>query len=130
MVLIRRLRLTAAITGGLWNKAPLNVSRACATFCAFSTGLWKRTIPTYSLPALCCDLTNLVALSIQTIKQPDTFGSRVPEWPVFCTRNKRLIHATTSWDDGLTGLSKLIQPVLTYSSMERLSGDEPFGNGV
>lgn len=63
-------------------------------------------------PALCWDLTNRVALSIHTIRQPVTFGSSVPLWPVFSTRRMRLIHATTSWEDGFAGLSKLIKPDL------------------
>ena len=54
---------------------------------------------------------------MQTIKQPDTLGSNVPEWPVFDTGNAlhkiRLTQATTSCDDGLTGLSKLIKPDLS-----------------
>ena len=76
----------------------------------------NRTTPIYSFPADCWDLTRRVARSIQTIKHPDTLGSNVPEWPVFETGNAlqkiRLIHATTSCDDGLTGLSKLIKPDL------------------
>lgn len=39
-----------------------------------------------------------------------TLGSRVPEWPVFSTRRILLIHATTSCDEGLEGLSRLITP--------------------
>ena len=30
------------------------------------------------LPAPCCDFTSLVALSMHTMRQPVTFGSRVP----------------------------------------------------
>lgn len=41
---------------------------------------------------------------------PRTLGSRVPECPVFSTRRMRLIQATTSWDDGLEGLSRLMTP--------------------
>lgn len=48
------------------------------------------------VPALCWDLTNLVARSTQTIRQPVTFGSSVPLCPVFSTRKILLIHATTS----------------------------------
>jgi len=44
-----------------------------------SMGLWNFTTPTYSLPADCWALTNLVALLMQTIKHPVTLGSRVPE---------------------------------------------------
>lgn len=39
-----------------------------------------------------------------------TLGSSVPEWPVFSTRRMRLIHATTSCEEGLEGLSRLITP--------------------
>lgn len=38
-----------------------------------------------------------------------TLGSSVPLWPVFSTRRMRRIHATTSWDDGLAGLSRLMK---------------------
>ena len=64
------------------------------------------------VPALCWDLTSLVARSTHTIRQPVTLGSRVPLWPVFSTRRIRRIHATTSWDDGLAGLSRLMKPHL------------------
>lgn len=63
-------------------------------------------------PALCWDFTNRVARSTQTIRQPVTLGSRVPLWPVFSTRRILLIQATTSCDEGLAGLSKLIKPDL------------------
>ena len=43
-----------------------------------------------------------------------TFGSRVPEWPVLSTRRMRFSQATTSWDEGLEGLSRLITPDLRY----------------
>ena len=56
-----------------------------------------------------------MALSIQTIKQPLTLGSKVPECPVFSTLKILLIQATTSWEDGLTGLSKFINPYFKYS---------------
>jgi hypothetical protein len=69
---------------------------------------------TYSFPAPCCDFTNLVALSTQTIRLPVTLGSRVPLWPVFVTRRMRLIQATTSWDEGLEGLSRLMTPYLQW----------------
>lgn len=85
---------------------------------------------TYSLPAACCDLANLVALSIQTIKQPVTFGSNVPECPVFSTFNIRFIHATTSCDEGFEGLSKFMKPHRTYSPISRFKGELPAGNGV
>lgn len=67
----------------------------------------------YFLPAPCWDLTSLVARSTHTIKQPVTLGSKVPEWPVFSTLRILLIHATTSCEDGLAGLSRLITPYLT-----------------
>jgi hypothetical protein len=73
-------------------------------------------IPTYSFPADYYALTNLVALFKQTIKAPVTFGSSVPEWPVFSTFKILFIHDTTSWDDGLDGLSKLITPYLRCST--------------
>lgn len=58
-------------------------------------------------PAVCWDLTSLVALSTQTIRHPVTAGSKVPEWPVFSTFKIFLIQVTTSWEDGFGGLSKL-----------------------
>ncbi len=57
------------------------------------------------MPAYYYAFTNLVALFKHTIKHPVTFGSKVPEWPVFSTLNIFLIQATTSWLDGLDGLS-------------------------
>lgn len=75
-------------------------------------------------------MTSLVALLRHTIKQPVTLGSRVPEWPVFSTFNIFLIQATTSWELGLAGLSKLIQPYLRYSSKGLLWGVDPDGIGV
>ena len=66
------------------------------------------------LPALCCDFTKRVARSMHTIKQPVTLGSRVPLWPVFSTRSIRRIQATTSWEEGLEGLSRLMKPVLDW----------------
>lgn len=63
-------------------------------------------------PALCWDLTRRVALSMHTMRHPVTLGSRVPLCPVFSTRRMRRIHATTSWEDGLEGLSRLIKPDL------------------
>ena len=84
----------------------------------------------YSLPAPCCDLTRRVARLMHTIRQPVTFGSSVPECPVFSTRSSRRIHATTSCDDGFAGLSRLMTPYLRYSSSGRLSGVCPEGMGV
>ena len=77
-----------------------------------------------------------VALSMQTIRQPVTLGSSVPLWPVLSTleRGRRsamltmgregcvgcwrtyprilLTHDTTSWLEGLAGLSRLMTPFL------------------
>ncbi|GAA52010.1 hypothetical protein CLF_107219 [Clonorchis sinensis] len=84
-------------------------------------------MPTYTFPALCCDFTSLVARSIHTIRQPGnqkspgiqelpvTFGSSVPLCPVFPTHNALFTQATTSCEDGLEGLSRLITPVLRRS---------------
>ena len=44
----------------------------------------------------------------QVIKQPVTYGSNVPECPVFSTFNILLTQATISWEEGFAGLSKLI----------------------
>jgi len=49
---------------------------------------------------------------MQTIRHPVTLGSRVPLWPVFSLRRIRLSHATTSCEEGLDGLSRLITPDL------------------
>lgn len=65
---------------------------------------------TYSFPALCCALTRRVARSMHTIRLPVTLGSSVPLCPVFSTRIMRLIHATTSWEEGLAGLSRFMHP--------------------
>lgn len=100
------------------------------TFWILSAAEWSLNTATYSFPADCCDLASLVALSMQTIKHPDTLGSNVPEWPVFSTFKIFFIHATTSCDDGLHGLSKLMQPDFIYSSKLRCSGVEPLVNGV
>ena len=113
MVRIRSCRLTAEIKGGRWKSAPRSVSRAVlkarwppfTASCRFSTH-------TYSFPALCWLFTSRVARSMHTIRQPVTFGSSVPEWPVFSTRRMRRIQATTSCEDGLAGLSRLITPYL------------------
>lgn len=67
---------------------------------------------TYSLPAVCWALTRRVARFRQTNRQPETLGSRVPEWPVFSQPMIFLIHDTTSCDDGFTGLSRLRTPYL------------------
>ena len=90
----------------------------------------SRTMATYSLPAPCCDLTSRVARLMHTIRHPVTFGSSVPECPVFSTRRMRRIHATTSWEEGLAGLSRLMTPYLRNSAMGRFSGVCPFGIGV
>ena len=95
-----------------------------------SIGLWNLTIPTYSFPALCCALTNLVALFKQTIKHPVTFGSKVPLCPVFSTSKIFFIQATISWEEGFAGLSKFITPYLRCSSKGRWVGELPAFIGV
>ncbi len=85
---------------------------------------------TYSLPDVCWLLTSLVAREMQTTSEPVTLGSSVPEWPVLSTRRMRLIQATTSCDDGLAGLSRLMTPLLTYSSIGRFRGEQPATIGV
>jgi len=87
-------------------------------------------IPTYSLPALYWALASLVALFKQTIKHPVTFGSKVPLWPVFSTFKIFLIQETTSWEDGLAGLSTLETPYFNNSSKGLLRGVDPLGIGV
>lgn len=59
-----------------------------------------------------------------------TLGSRVPEWPVFSTRRIRLTQATTSCEDGLEGLSRLMTPEEIYDFKSRFSGLQPTGIGV
>jgi len=59
-----------------------------------------------------------------------TLGSRVPECPVFSTRRMRLIQETTSWEDGLAGLSRLMTPYERCSRMGRERGEDPEGMGV
>ena len=113
MVRTRSCLFTAEIRGGLWNSAPVKFSRACFNLDSppsEAIASCSLTIQTYSLPAPCCAFTRRVARSIQTIRQPVTFGSRVPEWPVFSQRRIRFIQATTSWEDGFDGLSRLITP--------------------
>ena len=46
----------------------------------------------------------------QTVRQPVTLGSRVPLWPVFSTWSMRFTQETTSCEEGLAGLSRLITP--------------------
>jgi len=41
-----------------------------------------------------------------------------------------LIQATTSWELGFDGLSKLMKPVFMYSLMSRFRGDDPWAKGV
>ena len=71
-----------------------------------------------------------MALFIHTIKHPVTFGSRVPECPVFSTFKMFLIQATTSCDEGFAGLSRFIIPYLRYSSKGLFKGEAPAGIGV
>ena len=109
--------MTLLIKGGLWKQAPCNFLRQFSISEAFSIGEWNLTIPTYSLPADCCDLTKRVALFKHTIKHPVTLGSNVPLWPVFSTFNIFFTHATISWLDGFAGLSKLITPYFKCSDI-------------
>ena len=147
----RSWRLTAEMSGGRWNRVPVNVSSP-RNSCAWPPGsrACSRTTHTYSLPAPCCDLTSRVARSMHTIRQPVTLGSSVPLWPVLSTlppsapapapapatsrgrpyRRMRLIHATTSWLDGLDGLSRLMTPELMYAARSRLWGAHPCTSGV
>ena len=85
-------------------------------------------------------MTRRVALFKQTIKHPVTFGSNVPEWPVFSTlklinkimntRKIFLTHATISWELGLDGLSRFITPYFKYSYIGLFNGVELTGIGV
>ena len=72
----------------------------------------------------------MIYLYKQTNKQPVTLGSRVPECPVFSTSNIFLTQATTQWELGLEGLSKLIIPYFKYYFNGLLSGVDPAGMGV
>lgn len=66
-------------------------------------------------------------LGRRRVAAPATRGTRTR---TFSTRRILFIQATTSCDDGLAGLSKLMHPYLTYSSSGRLSGEQPLGMGV
>lgn len=44
------------------------------------------------------------------LKYEQTLGSKVPLCPVLSTRKIRLTQATTSWLEGLAGLSRFMQP--------------------
>lgn len=61
---------------------------------------------------------------------PVTLGSKVPECPVFSSLRIRLIHDTTSCEEGLLGLSKLMNPAFRYSDIVRFKGEHPCGKGV
>ena len=50
--------------------------------------------------------------------------------PVFSTFKIFLIQATTSWDDGFEGLSRLITPYCLCLSIGLFVGDQPHGRGV
>jgi hypothetical protein len=50
--------------------------------------------------------------------------------PVLSTLSILLIHATTSWEEGFDGLSRLMHPYLLSSSRGLLVGDHPLGRGV
>ena len=111
MVRMRSCRFTAEIKGGRWKRAPVRVSMArCTPAFPPSGAPCSLAMHTYSLPAPCWALTKRVARSMQTIRPPVTLGSSVPECPVFSTRNMRLSHATTSCEEGLAGLSRLMTP--------------------
>jgi hypothetical protein len=45
-------------------------------------------------------------------------------------RSMRLIHDTTSWEDGFEGLSRLMTPELMYDFRSRARGAHPWGMGV
>lgn len=71
-----------------------------------------------------------MALFKHTIKHPVTLGSKVPEWPVFSISKILFTQATTSWEDGLEGLSKLMKEYFKCSSKGLLYGEWPDGIGV
>lgn len=64
------------------------------------------------------------------MRQPVTLGSRVPECPVFYILRILLIQATTSWELGLDGLSRLMIPYFKYYLRGLFKGVEPAGIGV
>ncbi len=131
MVRIRSCRLTAAISGGRWKRAPVSCWTHRWTAAVPPDGLeCKRKMPTYSLPAFCWLFARRVVRSMQTMRQPETLGSSVPLWPVLSTRRIRLTHDTTSWDEGFDGLSRLMNPDRRYSRISRLYGEHPIGSGV
>eukprot|EP01085_Mycamoeba_gemmipara_P002504 Mycagemm_TRINITY_DN9666_c0_g2::TRINITY_DN9666_c0_g2_i1::g.2504::m.2504 type:complete len:111 gc:universal TRINITY_DN9666_c0_g2_i1:627-295(-) len=110
MVRTRRRRFTAATGGGRWKSEPVSCSTTLLKRVSSSSAECRRAMQTYSLPALCCDLTRRVARSTQTMSAPVTLGSRVPLWPVFSTSRIRRIQATTSCEEGFAGLSRLMTP--------------------
>lgn len=95
-----------------------NVLLSCERMAVSGPLLRGRT--TLCLPAPCWDFTSRVARSMQTIKHPVTLGSRVPLCPVFSTRRIRLSQATTSCEEGLDGLSKLMTPDLEHVRNQRV----------
>lgn len=88
------------------------------------------TTATYSLPADYYAFTNLVELLMHVIRHPVTFGSKVPLWPVFSTLRILLTQATTSWELGFEGLSRLITPYFFKISIGLFKGEYPQGRGV
>src|SRR5712664_4713784 len=56
--------------------------------------------------------------------------SRVPPWPAWFNRRRRLTHATTSWLDGPEGLSRLIRPNRMCWSTVLFSGGQPKAGSV
>ena len=63
-----------------------------------------------------------------TTRQRRTSHLLVSGTPTY--RRMRFSQATTSCDEGLDGLSRLITPLEMYDLMSRLKGDEPLGIGV
>lgn len=118
------------MTGGFWKHGPVSFDNALSKTFSLSRVSCSLTTQTYSFPADCWDLTRRVARSMQTIRQPVTLGSKVPEWPVFSTLRIFFIQATTSCDEGFDGLSRLITPYFKYSFKGRDWGDWPAGIGV
>lgn len=69
-----------------------------------------------------------------------TLGSKVPLWPVRSQCKIFFTQATTSWEEGLAGLSRLMHPYLSfilqinsyeiYSLIGRFKGELPTGIGV
>ena len=71
-----------------------------------------------------------VAGLLNTIDNISVFLVDINFGIAFAHRNILLIHATTSWLDGLDGLSRLITPLLIYDFRSRFRGSAPAGIGV